>query len=312
MVADTTLTAVAVHTFGRDILVLGGAGFIGRHLCAELDARSHDVSVLSRSPDPRVLPNGVDAHRGNVIQYESIAPAFDGRDAVVNLVALSPMSRPKGGEKRHLEVHLDGTKNVLRAAEEHGVARVLQQSALGADANGPTHYIRAKGRAETATRDSDCEWVITRPAIVFGEAGEFVPYVKKVTTPYVTGLPNGGKRPRYQPIWVGDLAPLLADAVEEDRHTGETYELAGSEVLTLADATRQIYRAEGKSVEIVPVPMALTKAGLTVTDAIPGFPMGKDQYRSLQFDNTTDRNAIDAFDISVKELTTLREYVTQE
>lgn len=295
-----------------DILVLGGAGFIGRHLCAELDARGHGVSVLSRFPDPRVLPDDVDTFRGNVIQYESIAPVFNGRDAVANLVALSPMTRPKGkgGEQRHLTVHLDGTKNVLRAAEEHGVTRVLQQSAFGADPDGPTHYIRAKGRAEAATRESDCEWVITRPTIVFGDAGEFIPYVNMLTTPYVTGLPQGGELPRYQPIWVGDLAPLLADAVEDDRHTGETYELGGPEVLTLADVTREIYHTKNTPVEIVPVPMGLTNAVLTVTDAISRFPMGKDQYRSLWFDSTTDRNAIGAFDASVEELTTLREYLT--
>lgn len=312
-----------------DILVLGGDGFIGRHLCAELDERGHDVTELSRTADPDVLPDEVDTIRGNVIDYESIAPAFEGRDAVVNLVALSPMTRPKGGEQRHLEVHLGGTKNVLRAAEEHGVARVLQQSALGADPNGPTHYLRAKGRAEAVTRDSDCRWVITRPSIVFGEAGHFLPYTKKVTTPYVTGLPGGGELPRYQPIWVGDLTPVLADAVEgtsrgdqkpeasddaveEDRHIGETYKLAGPEVLTMADVTRLIYRGEGKSVTIVPVPMALAKAGLTVTDEIPGAPVGKDQYRSLKFDNTTDQNAIDALGMSEEELTIVPEYLQLE
>lgn len=219
------------------------------------------------------------------------------------------MTRPNGGEERHLEVHLGGTKNVLRAAEEHDVARVLQQSALGADPNGPTHYIRAKGQAEAVTRDSDCEWTITRPSIVFGAAGHFVPYTKTVTTPYVTGLPSGGKLPRYQPIWVGDLAPMLADAVEEDRHVGETYELAGPIVLTMADVTRLIYRAEGTSVTIVPVPMELAKAGLTIADAIPGAPMGKDQYWSLKFDNTTDQNAIDTFGVSDEDMATLREYL---
>lgn len=292
-----------------NILVLGGDGFIGRHLCAELHERGHDVTELSRTANPNVLPDGVDTLRGNVTDYESIVSAFEGRDAVVNLVALSPMTRPNGGEERHLEVHLGGTKHVLRAAEEHGVARVLQQSALGADPNGPTHYIRAKGQAEAVMRDSDREWTITRPSIVFGEAGHFVPYTKKVTTPYVTGLPGGGEFPWYQPIWVGDLAPMLADAVEEDRHVEETYELAGSEVLTMADVTRLIYRAESTSVTILPVPMALPKAGLAVADEIPGAPMGKDQYRSLKFDNTTDQNAIDSFGVSDEEMATLREYL---
>lgn len=77
----------------------------------------------------------------------------------------------------------------------------------------------------------------------------------------------------------------------------------------MADVTRLIYRAEEKSVTIVPVPMALAKAGLTVADVIPGAPMGIDQYRSLWFDNTTDRNAIDTFGRTGEKLATLREYL---
>lgn len=292
-----------------DILVLGGDGFIGRHLCAELDGRGHDVTELSREADPGVLPAEAETIRGNVTEYESIAPAFEGRDAVVNLVALSPMSRPKGGEQRHLDVHLGGTENVLRAADEHDVDRVLQQSAIGADPNGPTHYTRAKGQAETAARTSNCEWVITRPSIVYGAAGHFIPYTKKVTTPFVTGLPGGGGLPRYQPIWVGDLGPMLADAIEEYRFVGGTYELAGPDELTLAEATRFIYRAENKPVTLVPIPMSLVKAGLTIADAIPGAPMGLDQYRSLKFDNTTQQNAAEAFGFSESQLMAFPKYL---
>lgn len=291
-----------------NVLVAGGTGFVGRHLCAELADRGHDVTALSRSPDDASLPDGVDAVAGDVTEYDDVAPAFEGRDAVVNLVALSALFEPPD-DLTHEEVHLGGTENVVEAAETHDVERLVQMSALGADPDGPTAYIRAKGQAEQVVRESDLDWVVVRPSVVFGEGAEFVPFTKTVTTPYVTGLPGGGERTRFQPIWVEDLAPMLADCVESDEHAGRTYELGGPEVLTLADVTELAYRAEGKPVTVLPVPMVLARVGLTVAGVIPFVPMGPDQYRSLKFDNTTVENDIDAFGVSDEELTTLGEFL---
>jgi NADH dehydrogenase len=86
-------------------------------------------------------------------------------------------------------------------------------------------------------------------------------------------------------------------------------ELAGTEVLTMADVTRSIYRSEGRPVAIVPVPMGLAKVGLSIADEIPGAPMGRDQYRSLTFDNTTSANDIDAFGLDTADLTTVADYL---
>ena len=365
------------------ILVAGGTGFVGQHLCRELHERGHEVTALARSPGGADLPAGVETAVGDVTAYDSMEAAFEGQDAVVNLVALSPLFRPKGGEDRHFEVHRDGTTNVVRAAEAHGVPRLVQMSALGADPEGETAYIRAKGLAEAVVRDSSLEWVVFRPSTLFGEGGEFVEFTKKLAPPYLTPLPGGGKT-RFQPIWVGDLVPMLADAVEgrapgdadpgeaasgaadetgaddaaavdadadagaandtggaadaasdtggavdaddpgaeadpgagradpasgEDPHAGRIYEIGGPEVLTLAEVARLAHAADGKPVDVVPVPMVLAKIGLSLADYVPGMPMGSDQYRSLQFDNTTTDNDVDAFGVAEADLRTLADYL---
>ncbi|MEF8974407.1 MAG: NAD(P)H-binding protein, partial [Haloarcula sp.] len=130
-----------------DVLVVGGTGFIGQHLCRELDDRGHAVTALSRSPADATLPDGVETVAGDVTEYDSIEGAFEGQDAVYYLVALSPLFKPDGGDKMHERIHLGGTESTVQAAEEHGVDRFVQLSALGADPNGDTHYIRSKGRA---------------------------------------------------------------------------------------------------------------------------------------------------------------------
>ncbi len=292
------------------VLVIGGTGFVGAALTRELADRGHDVTVLSRSPDDADadLPSGVRTVAGDVTEYDAVESAFEGQDAAVNLVALSPLFEPSGGSEMHERVHLGGTENVVRAAEARGVPRLLQVSALGADPDGSTAYIRAKGRAEEVVRASDLDWTVVRPSVVFGEGGEFVDFTRKLTTPYVTGLPGGGKT-RFQPLWVGDLAPMLAEAVAGEEHVGETYELGGPEALTLAEVARLVHRAEGRPLTVLPVPMALARVGLTVGGAVPGFPMGPDQYRSLTFDNTTDDDGVRAFGRDPSSLRTLADYL---
>jgi len=293
------------------VLVAGGNGFVGTNLVDELLDRDHHVTVLARNPESGSLPEAVETVSGDITAYESIESAIEGHDAVVNLVALSPLFKPKGGNEMHDEVHRHGTENLVRAAEKAGVDRFVQLSALGADPNGATAYIRAKGQAETHVTDSELEWVIFRPSVVFGDGGEFVSFTKKLAPPFVTPLPGGGST-RFQPIWVGDLVPMLAESLEADEHVGQTYELGGPDVLTLADVAKLAHSADGRSVTVVPVPMGLAGVGLSVMGNVPGFPMGADQYRSLKFDNTTDDNDVSAFGVDESGLTSLAAYLGVE
>jgi NADH dehydrogenase len=286
------------------VLIAGGSGFIGTHLSRELVDRDVEVAVLSREPEAADLPGGVEAVRGDVTAgADALEDALAGHDAVVNLVALSPLFRPRG--RTHQEVHVEGTRNLVDAAEAADVDRFVQMSALGADPDGDTAYIRAKGEAETIVRESSVEHVIFRPSVVFGDGDEFVGFTRLLTPPVIAPLPGGGNT-RFQPIWVGDLAPMLTEGALEDEHLGETYEIGGPEVLTLADVARLV---RPSLAAVLPVPMGLAKVGLSLAGAIPGAPMGADQYRSLRMDNTTATNDVSAFGVDPADLRTLAEYL---
>ena len=345
-----------------NVLVVGGTGFVGAHLCRELASRGHHVTALSRDPDDTAvpLPPEVDRVAGDVTAYDSIEGAFEGQDAVVYLVALSPLFKPKGGYERHYDVHLGGTENAVRAAKEHGVDKYVQMSALGADPNADTAYIRAKGEADGVVKDSGLDWTVFRPSVIFGEGDEFVGFTKQLAPPYFTPLPGGGKS-KFQPIWIGELAQMFAMGVEgtvpeaetgekaedeeeteaeaeeteaeeeaedreggepegengdetadeepEDPHVGRTYEIGGPEVLTLAEVARLAHAADGKPVNVYPVPMPLAGVGLKLLGNVPGAPMGADQYRSLKFDNVTTDNDVGVFGFEEDDLKTLADYL---
>lgn len=291
-----------------NVLVIGGDGFVGKHLCKELVDRGQDVTALSRTPDRSALPDEVAVISGDVTEYDSIEGAFEGEDVVVNLAALPPLHQPPTGTS-HDSVCVGGSINAVEAAQEHSVTKFIEMSSLGADPNGETAYWRTQGLGEKVVRYSTLDSVIFRPSFIFGDGSETFAFIKNHTTPYVTILPDGGMCPRFQPISITDSAQMFADAVENDEHVGETYELGGPEVLTLGEVAQMLYQAEGKSVEILPVPMLLATVALYAVDPIPVVPLGIDQARALEMNNATDHNDIDAFGFDKSDLTTLAEYL---
>ena len=295
-----------------NVLVVGGTGFIGTELCRELDERGHDVTALSRSPEDADLPESVERVAGDVTAYDSIEGAFQGQDAVYYLVALSPLREPRGG-LTHEAVNLGGTENTIRACRDHGVDRLLHMGALGARPDAPTEYLRTKGEAERRVRDAGLDWTIFRPSVVFGDGGEFVSFTKELKSTFAPGLPvypipGGGKTP-FQPVWIGDFVPMLVDALEDEGHVNQEYDIGGPEVLTLAEVARMAFRAEGTSVSIVSMPTSLAKVGVTLAGPLPFIPFGPDQIRSLDEDNRVPENDVEAFDVSEGDLRTLGEYL---
>ncbi|QZA89383.1 complex I NDUFA9 subunit family protein [Salinarchaeum sp. IM2453] len=289
------------------ILLIGGSGFIGTALATELQGRNHDVTVFSRSPDDAILPEGIETIAGDATDQKAVIDAAENHNVLVNLVALSPLFEPPG-DLTHKKVHVGATNSTIKAAEKHNISQIIQLSALGADPHGETAYIQAKGRSEELIKQSSADWTIFRPSIVFGDGGEFIPFIKKVSPGPIKPLPGGGKT-RFQPIWVGDLTKMIADAIEESKHKNEIYEIGGPEVLSLAEITKRVAKADGKKATIVPVPMSLANIGLSALDPIPFFPMGADQAKALAKDNITEHNDIDAFGREKEDLLTITEYL---
>lgn len=294
------------------VLVAGGTGFIGAPLCRELIDRGHEVAALARSPAE--TPESVEMIVGDVSDYESIEPAVEGWDVIVNLVALSPLWKPKGGNEMHDRIHRQGTENLVRAAEEAGVERFVQISGLGTDSGVDMAFINAKAHAEAIVRETDIDHVIFRPSIVFGEGCEIVDFtlkLKRMFAPFlpIFPLPGGGERTYFQLIGVQDLVPMLADGVEKDEHANETYELGGPTVYTLREISDLVFRAQGRRVRIVPLPMALAKVGMTAMGFVPGVPLGADQFEGLKLDNRVPDNDIDSFGVSTDEMATFEEFL---
>lgn len=275
-----------------DVLIPGGTGFVGSQLCREVLERGHSVTALTRSPGGDDLPDGVSTVTGDVTDADSLEGPIENHDVIINLVDLSPLYQPQG--ITYEDVVLAGTSTLLEVAERHGIELYVQMSNHGADPTTDIAQLRANGRAESLVRESTLDTVIFRPSLIFGTGAEIFSFLRTFTTPYLTGLPSGGSTP-FQPIWRGDITAMIAEVIDDPDLWNSTFEIGGPEVLTLSDMTKILYRSDGKSVRILPIPMALVTLMLSIADPIPKIPFGRDQARSLRVDNTVENNDITAF-----------------
>ncbi|MDY6789231.1 MAG: NAD(P)H-binding protein [Candidatus Nanohaloarchaea archaeon] len=285
-----------------EITITGGAGFVGSHLANELiDREGVSVTVADLHPESPANPLKEDIDRKNIDVTDPETIDFEGTDAVVHLVAITPLN---SSERIHQEIHVEGTRNIVRAAENAGVERFVHMSALGADSEGDTSYIRAKGRAEKFVESSDMDWSVFRPSVIFGPGDELVSGMMG-SAGRTSLVPLPSQVPMLQPLYVKDVASMMSDAALGEVEPGQRFELGGPEVMDLKEMTAQVYRASGVEPWFISIPMPAVFLGLALLQVLPFTSYGLDQYRFLRADNVVGENDIDKFGLDSKDLTSL-------
>ena len=274
----------------RLITIFGASGFIGRYVAQNL--MKAGVRLRGAERDPKrgwfLKPLGwvgqIQLVPADITRPDSVARAVEGADVVVNLVGILK------GKLR--AVHVDGAANVARAAAEAGCSGLVHISSIGADPDSISEYGRSKGLGEQKVREAFPDATIIRPSIVFGPEDEFISRFAAMGR-QLPVLPVMAPDARFQPVYVADLARAIAAAALEPRdHAGETYELGGPQVFTMAQINESICRLtgrEGKPVAVIPNAFGSLIAKLT--GWLPGAPITMDQWRMLQVPNVVSEGA---------------------
>ena len=266
------------------IVVLGGTGFIGRHLLARLLRDGHGLSLLSRnlaSHAERLLPPGVELRQVDVYDPAALREAFTGADAVINLVGI--LNEPGDNGRGFRRAHVELTRLVLAACELAGVRRLLQMSSLNAG-RGNSHYLKSRGEAEAAVKASGLDWTLFEPSVVFGVGdGLFARFGKLLQ--WLPVLPLACASARLAPVYVGDVVEAIARSLHERAAIGEVYELYGPEVFSLGEIAAMCARQLGLRRLVLPLPSLLGRVQGAVCDFVPGKPFSSDNWRSLQTDS---------------------------
>ena len=279
------------------ILVTGGTGFVGPKVVHALRAADRPVRLLARRPEREEQARswGCEVVQGDVTDAESLRRAVEGCESVVHLVGLPPFSSPKAIDR----VMTRGTRDLVAAAKDAGVSRIVLMSALGASEEtvDVAPYYAAKWAMEQAVRESGLEHVIFRPSFVFGrDGGLLAQQIKIVRRSPVTPVLG---RHRMQPIWVDDVAAFFARAISTPAAANRTFDLGGPDVLTWAELHERIRRILRKRRLAVGMPVGLLKAGAALGSLLPPTRGARDAVEMLDFgDNTGDvEPAIETFGI---------------
>jgi len=274
---------------GRMITVLGGAGFIGRHLVRRLAQGRDQVRVAVRHPDSALFlkPMGdvgqITPVQANLRDDRSVAAAVAGADAVVNLVGVL-YSR---GKQSFASVHHEGARRVAAAAKAAGARRFVQVSALGAAAQSAAEYARTKAMGEEAVKSAFPGATILRPSVVFGPEDGFFNRFAGIAQlspilPIIGPPPNG---PKFQPVYVGDVAAAIVKALDDPATAGKTYELGGPRVYSMADILTLVLQWTGRRRLIAWLPTPIAAFQARVLECLPVPPLTRDQIKLLQSDN---------------------------
>jgi len=176
------------------------------------------------------------------------------------------------------------------AANAHG-ALMVHFSAIGADEDSPSAYARSKANAEKLVLAAQPSTIIMRPSIVFGPEDDFFNRFAALAR-ISPALPLiGGGVTRFQPVFVGDVATAIADAVDGKARPATIYELGGPDVRTFKDLMRFVLSTIERKRLLVPLPFFVAKMQAMVLQYLPKPPLTPDQVELLRVDNVVSERA---------------------
>ena len=286
------------------ILVTGGSGFVGGHVVHELRGRELPVRCLvrDRRKATKLAGWGCELVEGDMTDAASLRRAVDGCQTIVHLVAIR-----QGREEEFQGVMVDGTRALLAAAQDAGVARLVQMSALGTSEQTKdlVPYYGAKWEMEELVRTSGIPYLIFRPSFIFGGDGGILPtFIKLARLSPVTPIIGSGRQ-RIQPIWADDVATYFAEGVTRADVTGRLFELGGPDAVTWNEFWARLKRARGMRRPSIHVPVGLMRVNALVTERLPGnIPLTRDLLTMLEHgDNVVSNDeAVRTFELPLLSL----------
>ena len=267
----------------KRIALVGGSGFVGRHLTRHLQNRGYACRVITRHPHRhRDLASFCEVVAANPYDHESLVGALRGCDAVINLAGILNSDRKMRTFRR---VHVELVENIVASCRTAGVRRLLHMSALNAsESQNKSSYLHTKGKGENRVHTLSAGTVrVTsfRPSVIFGPGDSFINRFAQLLR--IPGpMPLACHEATFAPVYIGDVVKAFVNALEDKNTWGKRYELCGPRTFTLRQIVEYIIRHKGMKKPVIGLGDGLSRLQAHILGKVPGKPFTMDNYRSLQ------------------------------
>jgi uncharacterized protein YbjT (DUF2867 family) len=237
------------------VAITGGTGFVGRHLAEHLAHEGHDVVLVARGHDTggdtlAGRPN-VERARTGVGDPQGLRAAFAGVDAVVHCAGINR----EIGEQTYRAVHIDGTGNVIDAARDAGVSKLVMLSFLRARPDCGSPYHESKWAAETLVRASGIDHTILKSGMIFGRGDHMLDHLSHALHTFPFFLRVGFHEKPVRPVSIHDVVRVLSAGLTDERLAHATVPVVGPEELMLSEAARRVGQLTDRQRRDCPAPV---------------------------------------------------------
>jgi NADH dehydrogenase len=255
------------------IAITGGTGFVGRHLARELVTQGYQVVLIARGVDTRDdsvtrLP-GVAVVKAGVSDAAALATAFAGCDGVAHCAGINR----EIGAQTYQAVHIDGTRNVVEAARQAGVPKVLLLSFLRARPACGQPYHESKWAAEEIVRGSGLDYTILKAGVIYGSGDHMLDHLSHAFHTFPIFALVGMKEKPVRPVAVADMTRIIAAALTQGRLSRQTVAVTGPEEMDLGEAVRRVARVCGRRPLMFRAPLWFHYALGWVTEKVMTVPL---------------------------------------
>jgi NADH dehydrogenase len=279
------------------LLITGATGYVGRHLVARLVAQGQRPRCLVRDLKraASILPaNDVELVQGDTTQTQTLQAELVGVDTIVHAAFITADRKPVRGSS-YDQTNVEGTRNLVKAAQEVGVKCIIEISGLGTHSDKSGSYMQGRYLAEQAVIKSNLHWTIIRPSVLFGKNAPFTTALLNLmrTSPVVPLI--GGGKVKFQPIDVDDVITIILKVLEEPERTNkQIYTVGGPEYYSFTELVNALMHAAHLRRLKVWAPLPFVVLGATAMEAVlPKPPLTKAATGLFTFDNITDLDSVE-------------------
>lgn len=268
----------------NNICIVGGSGFVGQHMAHLLAAQGINLRIPTRRRERvkslLVLPT-VDVIEANVHDPKELDRLLVGIDAVINLVGIL--------DGDFVFTHVELPKKIVAACVRNRVSRLLHVSALNADINGASAYLRSKGEGERVILESNLKTTIFRPSVIFGPGDSFLNLFADLVR-RLPVLPLASPNSKFQPVFVENVVKAIAASLSTPATFGQSYDLCGPKIYSLRQIVEYVSTITEHKLSVIGLSDRLSYLQAMVLEFLPGKIMTRDNYLSMKIDSICDCN----------------------